>query len=52
MIAPGNVWRPVTDDRLFSVEKPGCYLHGGLERADNWGDYFFFGGPGRSEACK
>ncbi len=52
LIAPGNVWRPVTDDRLFSVEKPGCYLHGGLERADNWGDYFFFGGPGRSEACK
>ena len=23
-----------------------------FEHADNWGDYFFFGGPGRSEACK
>ena len=53
MISPENTWQPIPDDRLFSVEKPDCYLHGGLEHSDDgWGDYFFFGGPGQSEACR
>jgi hypothetical protein len=52
MISPENMWQPITDERVFSVERPDCYLHGGPEHAENWGDYFFFGGPGRSEACR
>lgn len=51
MIAPGNVWAPAPYD-LVQADRPDCYDHGGVEHADNWGAYFFFGGPGRSEVCR
>jgi len=52
MISPENAWQPITPDRLIAVERPDCYLLGRLEHDESWGDYFFFGGPGRSEACR
>jgi len=52
MISPENAWQPITGGQIFAVERPDCYLHGRPDHSESWGDYFFFGGPGRSETCR
>jgi hypothetical protein len=51
MIAPGNTWQDLPTDPLFDIVNPRCYDHGTLAQAANWGEYFFFGGPGRNPRC-
>jgi len=34
----------------FTAEQPNCYnIQGGID--DNWGNYFYYGGPGRNAKC-
>jgi hypothetical protein len=34
----------------FVAEQPNCYnIQGGVD--DNWGNYFYYGGPGRNVNC-
>ena len=42
---------PLPENKYFHyVEKPKCYgIRGGHDQ--DWGDYFYFGGPGRSDNC-
>jgi hypothetical protein len=52
MIAPGNTWRTLPKDPLLDVDNWRCYDHGKIAHASNWGDHFFFGGPGWNEWCR
>jgi hypothetical protein len=35
---------------MYLVEQPNCYsIQGGIN--NQWGNYFYYGGPGRNQKC-
>jgi hypothetical protein len=45
-----HLLHPLTKDPEFLVIEPNCYnIKGGS--SEKWGQYFFYGGPGRNQKC-
>ncbi|XP_045833318.1 uncharacterized protein LOC123924464 [Trifolium pratense] len=45
-----HLLHPLTEQPQFFVLEPNCYNIKG-ESSEKWGQYFFYGGPGRNEKC-
>ena len=45
-----NNLRPPKDIGTFT-EQPNCYDVQNRKSGDNWGNYFYYGGPGRNPNC-
>ncbi|CAA0833124.1 Protein of Unknown Function (DUF239 [Striga hermonthica] len=42
---------PATELELYPPENPKCYWAGTVSHSETWGNYMFFGGPGRNDNC-
>jgi hypothetical protein len=46
-----NQFRSDVDFIGTAVDKPNCYNIGNFGKNEDWGNYFYYGGPGRNPNC-
>lgn len=45
-----NTWTALFAEPIYSATNPNCYtIKGGRNR--DWGDHFYYGGPGKNKNC-